>query len=78
MYTIRQFGFEKLDDEHFYHIFFHTVVKTSSQKTCLVVKSGRFEENRMIFIFFFFFQVSMTTFGPKISAVGVRHPAFQT
>jgi hypothetical protein len=52
-----------------------------AQKRKKIVFGGEkwchFKEKCTIFTFFFLSQVWMTKFGGKISAVGVRHPAFQ-
>jgi hypothetical protein len=69
---VRQFRFEKLDDEHLHHIFSILSAKTFFFKLCLVLKIGIVldKENHMIFILFF--QVWMMIFsGQNFSCRGL-------
>jgi hypothetical protein len=59
-----QFGFEKLDDEHFYHMLFIRSAK-KRKKACLVVKSGVILKKNT-FSPFLFFHVWMMRFWGKI------------
>jgi hypothetical protein len=59
---VRQFGFEMLDGEHFYHIFFHTVGQKNNNKSSFVAKSAVVVKKITIFNFYQKFQVCMTRF----------------